>query len=70
VNTALSTDGTSGSKLVGETTAAASHADFTNTREEITPTGIIMNNLPYVGLILLAVAALIAYIAVKSKKRV
>jgi hypothetical protein len=64
VGDALST----GLRLVGEN--APNAVVFTNTADGITPTGIIINNLPYLGLILLAVASLGAYVAVKSKKRV
>ncbi|MDR1068034.1 MAG: hypothetical protein LBL36_02165, partial [Clostridiales Family XIII bacterium] len=55
-----------GDQLVRE---AASGAAFTNTYDITTPTGIILNNLPFVGLIVLAMAALGAFIAVKSRKR-
>ncbi|MDR1068936.1 MAG: hypothetical protein LBL36_06815 [Clostridiales Family XIII bacterium] len=55
-----------GAQLVRE---AASGAAFTNTYDITTPTGIILNNLPFIGLIVLAMAALGAFIAVKSRRR-
>jgi hypothetical protein len=48
---------------------AGSYANFTNTRDVVTPTGILLNNLPYIGLILLAVAALALFVTVKSRRR-
>jgi len=44
-------------------------ADFTNNRVSAVPTGLNINNLPFVGLIILAVGALILFVAVKSRKR-
>ena len=52
--------------LVGESTNSAA---FTNDYQTITPTGILINNLPFIGLILLAVGAFGAYVVVKSRKR-
>ena len=52
--------------LVGE---GANSAAFTNTYQSVSLTGIIMKDLPYVGLIVLAIGAFIAFIAVKSRKR-
>jgi hypothetical protein len=46
-----------------------STAAFTNTREVVSPTGILLNTLPYVGLILLALAGLALFIVVKSRRR-
>jgi hypothetical protein len=48
---------------------AGSYAQFTNTRNVTSPTGILLNNLPYIGLILLAVAALVLFVVFKSRKR-
>jgi hypothetical protein len=56
-----------GLQLVGET--YPNLAAFTDSTGTETPTGIIINNLPYLGLILLAVASLGAYVAVKSRRR-
>ncbi|MDR1068800.1 MAG: hypothetical protein LBL36_06125 [Clostridiales Family XIII bacterium] len=44
-------------------------AAFTNTYDITSPTGIIINNLPYIGLIVLALGALAVFIAFKSRKR-
>jgi len=44
-------------------------ADFTNTRNEVSFTGISMANLPFVGMIALAVAALVAFAVAKLRKR-
>jgi hypothetical protein len=54
-------------KLVAE--ANLSHADFTNDNDAEPPTGITMNNLPYILLVLLALAALAAYIVGRSRRR-
>jgi len=43
--------------------------DYTNTRPDYTPTGIAVDNLPYVVLIGLALAALASFGAVKLRKR-
>ncbi|MCL2287090.1 MAG: hypothetical protein FWC32_12105 [Firmicutes bacterium] len=55
-----------GTQFVGE---AANIAAFTNNRASVVPTGLNINNLPFVGLIALSVLALIGFIAVKSRKR-
>jgi hypothetical protein len=44
-------------------------ADFTNDKAFILPMGISVDNLPYIGLILLALAGLAAYVAVKTRRR-
>jgi len=54
-----------GSQHVGEPTNTVA---FTNTRDMPTMTGLSMNDVPFVGLILLAVGALGAYIVVKSRR--
>jgi len=54
-----------GAQRVGE---LANKADFTNTRDWIAPTGLTMNQLPFVGLIVLAVGALVAFVVVKTRK--
>lgn len=46
-----------------------SRTSFTNDRGEITPTGLNMNDLPFYGLILLALGAFIIFIVAKSRKR-
>ena len=50
--------------LVGEN---ENRVVFTNTYEDITPTGIILNNLPFVILIGTAAAGFIAYVVVRRK---
>ena len=55
-----------GPQFVGEPT---NRAAFTNNRTSIVPTGLNMNNLPFVGLIVLPVLALIGFIVVKSRRR-
>jgi len=55
-----------GAQFVGE---LANKADFTNTRDLITPTGLSMNDLPFAGLIALGAIALIAFIAVRASRR-
>ena len=55
---------------VGDSTNAANSAKFTNTYFTISPTGLIINVLPFVGLIILAGGALVAFIVVRSRKRI
>lgn len=43
-------------------------ADFTNTYKTVTPTGILMDNLPFVLLILVACGGLVAYLVLKRRK--
>jgi len=54
-----------GTQFVGE---LANSAAFTNTRDSVTPTGLNLNNLPFIGLIALAIGTLITFIVVKSRK--
>lgn len=60
----LSTD----ERVIG---AAANSADFTNTFDEtaITPTGITTNDIPFIGMIVLAMGALVAFVVVKTRKK-
>ncbi|MCL2200337.1 MAG: hypothetical protein FWB75_00090 [Oscillospiraceae bacterium] len=62
----MSTELSTGDQLVGE---SVNSANFTNNRESVTPTGLNLNDLPFIGLIALAIASLIVFIAVKSRKR-
>jgi len=62
LNTALP----SGTQLVGE---LANGAAFTNTRDFVTPTGLNLNDLPFYGLILLALGSLVTFVVVKVRKR-
>ena len=54
------------SRLIGEN---ANSAAFTNTYKNVTPTGIALNNLPFIMIIVLALGAFAAFIVVKSRKR-
>jgi len=56
---------TTNAQRVGET---ANSAAFTNTRNSVTPTGLNLNNLPFIGLILLAAGALVTFVVVKIRK--
>jgi hypothetical protein len=47
----------------------ASGASFTNANSSVAPTGIIINNLPYILLVVLALAALAAYVVTRSRRR-
>lgn len=57
----------SGDRIVGET--RENSARFTNTVEDVTVTGILMNNLSFVMLILVAVAALGLMVAFKNRRQ-
>jgi len=65
VSTALSI-GSPTAIIIG---ANSNSAAYTNTYKNVTPTGISLNNLPFIMMIGLAVIALAAYIVVKSRKR-
>jgi hypothetical protein len=65
VNTSYPT----GTQLVGDATVGINQAAFTNARTSVTPTGINLTEMPYIGMIALAVVALGAYIAIKVRKR-
>jgi len=62
INSPLST----GNQFAGE---GLNSATFTNTRDSVTPTGLNLNNLPFVGLIALGIGGLVAFLVVKSRKR-
>jgi hypothetical protein len=53
-------------QLVGEATNLAA---YTNSRDNVTPTGINLSTLPYVGLVLMAFGALVMFVIVKSRKK-
>lgn len=59
----LSTD----SRIIGDQGKNA--ADFTNTFQSVTPTGIIIDNLPFILLLAAAAGALILFVVVKARKR-
>ncbi|GLC82675.1 DUF7601 domain-containing protein [Lacrimispora brassicae] len=61
-NTALSTD----TRLIGEFKNSAA---FTNNYRTITPTGVIINNLPFIMILILAAGAFAAFVVVKSRKK-
>ena len=42
-------------------------ADFTNTYKDVTPTGIAVDDLPYIAIGVLAVLALVGYVVIKSR---
>ena len=54
------------SALIGED---LNKVDFTNLYREITPTGVIVNNLPYVMILILAAGSFMAFVVVKSRKK-
>ena len=70
--TALNLSGTVGTslstaeRLIGE---AANSAAFTNTFKSVTPTGIALDNLPFIMIIVLAAGVFAAFIVAKSRKR-
>ena len=55
-----------GLMLVGE---GENYAAFTNTRDAVTPTGLNLNDLPFIGMIALGLGALIVFVAVKSRSK-
>lgn len=62
-NTALST----GERVI--TAGGANTAAFTNTYATTVPTGIIIDNLPFIAMILIAIGAFIVFIVGKRRKR-
>ena len=56
----------SGPQFVGE---PGNSAAFTNRRDTITPTGLNLNDLPFIGLIILGLGTLITFFVVKVCKR-
>ena len=63
--------GTAGASLIVPVTNLGEGdnvAAFTNTHQDPSITGILINNLPYIMMILLAVGGLVAYIALKRRK--
>ncbi|MCL1897130.1 MAG: hypothetical protein FWG03_11395 [Clostridiales bacterium] len=58
-------------ELVGEATTngkLANSADFINERKDVSLTGLSFSDLPFIGMIILAVGAIAAYIVAKSRK--
>jgi len=60
------TELTTGLQRVGE---QYNHVIFLNIRDFITPTGLSMNDLPFIGIILLAIGALTVFVVVKVRNR-
>ncbi|MDR1271710.1 MAG: hypothetical protein LBK04_01775 [Clostridiales Family XIII bacterium] len=56
-------------KRVGNSSSAVSNVVFTNKYDISAPTGIAMDNLPYILLILLALTALAAYVAGRLRRK-
>lgn len=56
-----------GNQLVGE---FDNLTEFTNTRDGLAPMGLNINNLPFIVTIVLGMAGLVAYMKVKTRKRV
>jgi len=48
---------------------AGSSAEFTNERVGVTPTGLNLNDLPFIGLIVLALGSLTIFVVLKVRKR-
>jgi hypothetical protein len=66
VATAANSASSAGAVLIGE---SANTASFLNTYQTVTPTGILIDNLPFLMILLGAVSAFIIFIVVKSRKR-
>ncbi|MCL2492104.1 MAG: hypothetical protein FWE87_05075 [Coriobacteriia bacterium] len=62
----LSQDLATGTQWVGE---MINSADYINTRDQVTPTGLNLNDLPFIGMIVVALSAAAISIAIKSRKR-
>ena len=65
-NTAVTIPAT-GNLVLGE---GDNFADWVNTRVDVTPTGILLNNLPYILLIVVALGGFAGYIVSKRRKAV
>lgn len=55
------------SRIIGD--QGANTAAFTNIYQSVTPTGIIIDNLPFILLLTVAVGALVLFVVVKARKR-
>jgi hypothetical protein len=69
LNTALSTDDPGAPATLRLIGLSANSAAYTNTNDTVAPTGIDLNTIPYIGLIVLALGALTAYVMVRSRRR-
>lgn len=65
-NTAANTALSAGDRII--TAGGVNSADFTNTYATTVPTGIAMNNLPFIAMILIAVGAFTAFIVIKRRR--
>lgn len=65
IETASASNVTAGG-LIGEN---SNKVDYTNTWEKTTPTGIIMNNLPFIALIVTSLSGLALYYVTKQRRR-
>jgi len=68
INPGLTT-GALSDHMVREATAGISRAAFTNDNDTPPPTGLILNNLPFIGLILIALGGFASFIVVSARKR-
>ena len=59
----LKTDGKN--NLVGE---AENKVTFTNTHKGVVPTGILMNNLPFILLVAVAIVAFVSLAVIKRRR--
>ncbi len=57
---------TAGTVLVGESTNTAS---FVNANRSVTPTGLVIDNLPFIVLLVVSVGSLVIFLAAKTRKR-
>lgn len=54
---------------VGDVEQGASYASFVNSYQNTPPTGIALNGMSYIGLIILAVGGLLLFVALKRRKK-
>jgi hypothetical protein len=60
-----------GKRLVGEAAASgkvSNSAAYLNRRDDVTPTGLNLNDLPFIGMIALALGVVAAFIVAKARK--
>ena len=57
-----------GDQLIGEGTDGDNSAAFTNDRDTVAPTGLNLNDLPFIGMIALAALGIGGYIVLKTRK--
>jgi hypothetical protein len=66
VATNVTTNKTTGQRIIVTGTGAVNQQNFTNNKESVTPTGVLLNILPYV--LLAAVAVILVVILLKKRK--